>query len=237
MDTIELWDGSTKAVIDPIGAWLTNLSDEFGDILYPKRTLNNANGESKLRGGCHVCLPNFGPGGDSGQPQHGFGREAIWEMKEQHPSKAVLELKNGKGEYDTLQSFLTYTLGQSSMAFTLELTNSGERPLRVAPGFHPYFALDRDEGQVTLNGNQYDVQDLAGTEFFVNKTTMDLKLRRRNIKITSENLPTWAFWTDQLGEYVCCEPTVGGYTFLDVPRDIEKLLPGKTASYTFTISW
>ncbi len=237
MDTIELWNGTTKALIDPLGAWLTNVSDDLGDVLYPKRSLKDAAGETKIRGGCHVCLPNFGAGGDSGMLQHGFARQMPWTISQQQQSAAVLTLANGKDGYEALHSTLTYILNESSITVELELVNQGDAPLRVAPGFHPYFALNPDEGRVTLNGLAHDTQDLAGTEFFEDKNTMKLELRRRLITITSDNLPKWAFWTDQLGDYVCCEPTVGGYTFLQEPSDQELLQPHKTLSYAMTISW
>lgn len=237
MDTIELWNGSTKALIDPVGGWLTNLSDDYGDILYPQRKLKNENGKKKLRGGCHVCLPNFGPGGNSGQSQHGFGREMIWEVQEQGSSSCQLRLKEGGAGYETLESRLRYTVNESTITMMLELRNNGEKDLRVAPAFHPYLALDRGEGQVTLNDNHYDVQDLASTEFFEGDGKMTLQLQKRTLTLESENLSTWALWSDQLGDYVCCEPTFDGYAFLHNSSENELLQPGKSAQFSMTISW
>lgn len=237
MNEIELWHGSTKALIDPIGGWLTNLSDDNGDVLFPKRNLTAVDGAKKQRGGCHVCLPNFGPGGDSDQPQHGFGREMIWEIVETQPSQAVLTLPAGKDDYETLRSTLTYTLDGRSIDIALKLENTGEKSLRVAPGFHPYFVLDRNEEEVNLNGQVYETINLAGTEFFDDKDSMHLQLNRHNIATSSHNLPTWAFWTDKLDDYVCVEPTVGGYTFLEKQSEIETLVAGETQTYSMTISW
>lgn len=237
MDILELWNGTTKALIDPVGAWLTNLSDDSGDILYPKRTRTTPTGEAKDRGGCHVCLPNFGPGGQSGLPQHGFGRTAVWLPGDVTPTSAELELTGGAPAYEALVSRIQYTLHPSSLHIRLQLTNNGTTNLRVAPGFHPYFALDRDENNVLLNGQTYTTADLAGTEFFNNRTAMNLTTKRRIISITSDGLPTWAFWTDRLGDYVCVEPTVGGYTFLETQATDEVLGSGDARVYGVSLQW
>jgi glucose-6-phosphate 1-epimerase len=137
---IELFNGSAKAIIDPRGAWLTNLSDDYGDILYPKRTLVAGDGTKKARGGSHVCLPNFGPGGDSGQPQHGFGRVMDWEVTDTTAASAMLTLAHGNNDYANLSALLTYHLESQSIIMTLEVTNDGAADMRLAPAFHPHFS-------------------------------------------------------------------------------------------------
>lgn len=237
MDTIELWSGTTKALIDPIGAWLTNLSDDRGALLYPKRTLTDADGVKKQRGGCHVCLPNFGPGGESDQPQHGFGREVIWAVEEVNLSQVVLKLAHGSGDYESLAAKLIYALSERRIEVSLELSNNGSTSLRVAPGFHPYFVLDREEQQVVLNGQTYDTAELEQTDFFADQTEMKLSLQRHDITVSSSGLSVWALWADRLAEYVCVEPTFGGNTFLEPVREDERLMPGATCTYTMAISW
>ena len=71
---ITLHTGTTTATITTDGAYITSLADERGDVFYPLQQLATSDGARKTRGGCHVCLPNFGPGGASGLAQHGFGR-------------------------------------------------------------------------------------------------------------------------------------------------------------------
>ncbi len=237
MDIIELWSGSTKALVSIDGGWLTNLSDDYGDILFPKRKLEAADGNKKQRGGSHVCLPNFGPGGLSDQPQHGFGRAMVWQVQQQTQSAVALELPQGDEEYQALSSILTYALDGASLTMTLKVTNNGNESLRLAPGFHPYFSLKEGEGQVHVNDQTYDVQDLADTEFFTSDSAT-LRLDRRTITIRSADLTTWALWSDQLGNYVCCEPTLGGYLFEnDEPQASELLAPGESRTYQASISW
>lgn len=238
MDIVELWSGSTKALVSIDGAWLTNLSDDNGDILFPKRLLTAADGSKKQRGGCHVCLPNFGPGGMSDQVQHGFGRQMVWAVARQTQSEVTLELPNGDDEYPDLSSQITYALDGASIRITLKVTNNGSDALRLAPGIHPYFATTDGEGQVSIDDRRTDIQDLAGTLFYEGRSKQ-LALQKRTITMTSDDLTTWAAWSDQLGNYVCLEPTFAGYAFTDADEapDDQLLQPSESRTYSATIQW
>ena len=98
---IELYNGDAKAIISTHGGYVTNLANDDGDILFPKRTLKAPDGSEKVRGGCHVCLPNFGPGGDTGLAQHGFGRTSEWVVASKSEAAVELTLK-GEGEYTVM---------------------------------------------------------------------------------------------------------------------------------------
>jgi galactose mutarotase-like enzyme len=234
---IELWNGGSKAIVDPQGAWLTNLSDEYGDILYPKRTLTAEDGSKKLRGGCHVCLPNFGPGGESDQPQHGFGRVSSWEVTDKTESSVLLTLARGDGVYQDLSALLTYQLEANAIVMTLELVNDGDGELRVAPGFHPYFSTLHDKEGVRINGENRRLDELSEVEFSTGARRL-LETSQRDFVIESRNLNTWALWTDTLAPYVCVEPTFRGFAFLEkIPSKDELLSPGETRMFTATITW
>ena len=233
---VELTHGTTKAIIDPRGAYLTNLSDEDGDIFFPKRNLTAPDGAVKVRGGCHVCLPNFGPGGNSGQPQHGFGRTSDWEVTDKTENGIILTLAEGEGEYKDMSTILTYQLGDNMIMMTCEVTNNGTADLRVAPAFHPYFSLT-GESEVEIDGVKEKLDDLGEAEFFEgNEHT--LETAGRSFAMTSTELPMWAKWTDQLGKYVCVEPSQNGFTFLnDTPETAELLAPGGLKTYKVSITW
>lgn len=235
---IELHMNKTHATIDTQGAWLTRLSDETGEILFPKASLPDGNGGTKTRGGCHVCLPNFGPGGNSEQLQHGFGRQVEWEIREEGGNYAVLELARGHGDYEALSSRLTFLLEDTILRMTLNVTNtSAHNELRIAPGFHPYFALDDSETTIELNGARTAISSLDNTEFS-DQPQQTIRTNRREIQCTSQNLPVWAQWSDLLGNYVCVEPTLAGYAFLkDTPDTNELLAPGEAKLFSFEMTW
>lgn len=233
---ITLTNGSAHAVVNPDGAWVEELEDDENAIFFPKSSLVDTSGDEKTRGGMHICLPNFGPGGDSGLAQHGFGRTSVWTVLQQDASSVELELKITEGTYSGLVARVEYRLEGNSLTATLSLTNEGAAVLRVAPGFHPYFALNSSERSVAVNGKKYDLAKLGGTEY-ITADAADVITANRQVTITTENLKTWAIWTDQLGSYVCVEPTFGGNRFLEAEQADERLEPGETKRYSVTISY
>jgi D-hexose-6-phosphate mutarotase len=233
---VELVHGTTKAIVDPQGAYLTNLSDDNGDLLFPKRNLTAPDGSVKQRGGSHICLPNFGPGGSSSQPQHGFGRTSTWEVTDKTENGIILTLAEGEGGYKDMATVLTYQLADNMIMMSCEATNNGSEPLRVAPAFHPYFSLT-GESEVEIDGQKELLGDLAEAQFFEGDTH-ELKTSSRTFTVVSDSLPVWAKWTDQLGRYVCVEPSLGGFTFLeDTPKPEEMLGAGESKTYKVSITW
>lgn len=234
MAEIELYMGSTKAVVSTNGGYVTNLADETGDVLYPKRTLKNAAGEEKTRGGCHVCMPNFGPGGDSGLAQHGYGRMSEWQIIEQSENAADFAL-SGEGAYAAMDATLHYEVLDRMFEMTLTLKNLGDTDLAVAPGFHPYFF--RGKHTPEIDDEVYEnLDELEGTKF-IDGPRHELILGDRSLRLTSEELTTWAVWTDQLGDYVCVEPTYAGYAFIGDDSQTQTLRAGEHRTYTTTIVW
>lgn len=229
----ELKTGVASAQVSLDGAWVETLTLENASVFYPKTTLETPSG-AKIRGGMHVCLPNFGPGGDSGLAQHGFGRTSTWTLQEQTANSVRLELEAQPAPYHNLQAVLRYELSDDSLLATLSVTNTGNEPLRVAPGFHPYFQVDTDETTAVVNNTTYELADIEGTEFMT-ADSVALKIARQNLKLTGTNLSTWAIWTDQLGDYVCVEPTLGGNRFLEPTAADELLSASETRDYTLKI--
>ena len=230
---ITLHTGTTTVTITTDGAYITSLADERGDVFYPLQQFTTSDGECKTRGGCHVCLPNFGPGGASGLAQHGFGRTSQWQVVE-HTSDRVELMLRGSGAYAGLESRLVYTVAEHQLAMQLTLVNVGEDELLVAPAFHPYFAYD---GMLVLDGQPLaDLAPLAET-IFVDGSTRQLATGRRTITLQSEGLPRWAVWTDELGPYLCVEPTHSGNSFADNPAHAAALVPGQMARYGVRVGW
>lgn len=232
---IELWNGSSRATVDPLGAWLTNLSDDNGDILYPKRSLKAADGTSKDRGGLFVCAPNFGPGGNSELPQHGFARTKEWEVIDKTETSVLLKLMPAEGNYQDVSFVVSYQLNDQVLIATLDVANDNSHHVRIAPAFHPYFATQ--ESDVKMNGQAQDLSELHEA-VFEESDQQELEIAGRTITVESKELTMWAKWTDELGPYICVEPSLAGFSFLnDTPASAEMLQPGETKTFTFTMSW
>jgi glucose-6-phosphate 1-epimerase len=232
---IELWNGEAKAIVDPMGAWLTNLSDDNGDILYPKRSFKTGDSAAKDRGGLFVCAPNFGPGGNSGLAQHGFGRSKEWEVVDKTGSSVLLKLMPTEGEYKDVSFVVSYQLNDRVLITSLDIANDNDSVVRVAPAFHPYFATH--DGMVKINGEKQSLGDLHEA-IFEQGETQEIELVNRMITCDAPRLTTWARWTDELGAYVCLEPSLAGFSFLnDIPAPEEMINSGETKTYSFTLTW
>ncbi len=233
---ISIRRGSVEASIDPNGAWVSELRRDDVPVFFPRTELKSENGDVKQRGGMHVCLPNFGPGGDSGLPQHGFGRTHEWRVVSKHGAHVELLLENGSSHYMGLESRLVYEVSSGAFKAKLVVKNVDGLSLRLAPAFHPYFQLDEPESAVMVNGTVYELSELAGTEF-IEADTVDFRSHEQRLSLSQQGLGTWAIWTDRLGDYVCVEPTFGGNRFLEPLQPGEELLPGDVRTYQLTISF
>lgn len=228
-----LQSGDTKAVVELDGAYIATLQAGAHDIFYPKQTMTLADGTIKQRGGSHVCLPQFGPGGENGLEQHGYGRQRTWSMVEASDTEITLSL-DGEGAYSLLRATLTYRLSSDRLVSTLELCNIGSDTLAVAPAFHPYFAYD-DSFQI--DGTVYsDLSVFEGT-LFVDGNQHVLEDSVRRVVVHSDTLQRWALWTDQLAEYICIEPTWSGNVFAEDMARADILAPDQCKRYDYWVSW
>ena len=139
MTKIILQNQTARMCINTQGAYVDSLSLAGQTVFFPKTTLT-INGAAKLRGGMHPCLPQFGPDGGNGLGHHGFGRTAEWFLAESAASTACLLLHQAEAGYQNIDWRLDYSLPQPDQAcFRLSAHNRGKTPVRIAPGFHPYF--------------------------------------------------------------------------------------------------
>jgi glucose-6-phosphate 1-epimerase len=228
--TIELVRGELSATVTTEGAWIETFAQANRPIFFPKQIFMMGD-VPKLRGGCHVCLPNFGPGGDSGQPQHGYGRQVEWEIVTQSDTNVALSLSHGVDGYESLTSELRYELRDNGMNMELVVENTGQTDLPLSPGFHPYFATT-DAQEVNINGQDYRLNELAEAQFLEGQNTA-LHINNSNYELYSSQLPTWAVWSDRLADYVCLEPTAAGNSFQTGSASL--IQPGQTQKHSFLV--
>ncbi len=230
---IELRHGDKKAVVDTNGGYLINYADENGDIIYPKRVITTENGEQKTRGGSHVCMPNFGPGGESGQDQHGYGRSSEWNIAESGDNHVEFTLE-GQGDYSDMPAKLRYELTDSGLAMELQLVNNGSSVLEVGPAFHPYFMTG---DHMVVDGESFDMEAYKEMVLSDESDEKLINTNHRTIMLKSTNMPFWAQWSDRLSGYFCIEPNYGGFTFVpENHRRTDALQPGEAKSYKLEVN-
>jgi glucose-6-phosphate 1-epimerase len=164
-----------------------------------------------IRGGIPVIFPWFGP--REGQPQHGFGRMKMWDLKEVTP-RATGEITVRLGLPDCPEAALwpkfsaeyIVTVGQT-LAAELIITNTSDQELVFENCLHTYFNVaDISAVRIRgLNGTDY----LDQMERFARK-----KEDREEIEITCEtdriylNTPaTVEIMDSRLGRTIMVEKT------------------------------
>lgn len=214
------------------GAYVTHLNDENGSaILAPLSILGP---EAKKRGGCHVCLPYFGADA-AGRPQHGFGRDLSWRIEENNRVISAYFETDVPG-WSGFRAQIDYTAGVREFAMELKVFNGGTEARRVSPGFHPYFALEGND--IELDGRRVKANEFGEAQF-IEGPTHTLVTGTHSFTLHSDELQTWALWSDRLGDYFCVEPTFRGpsHEAGTEALDGELLAPGEERYYRFTIQW
>jgi D-hexose-6-phosphate mutarotase len=137
--------------VDPRGAYIRRLEYKSKQLFFPYTEFD----DGKIRGGMHVCLPNFGPAPDQDLNQHGFGREALWQLATTKNEPGVVRCRmNGstshkvipkrfEGLYVRLVYSVTFNAEANTVNLAADLTvlNRGRVNMNVAPAFHPYFSI------------------------------------------------------------------------------------------------
>ncbi len=220
--------------VDSHGAYLTRLVDGAGSpILFEQIEI-----DGKRRGGSHVCLPYFGADAAGVLPQHGFGRDVEWDVVAVNDHEIHCSYKEMNDElFSGLVAEIVYRLNEAGNSFTTELNiaNTGDKPLAVSPGFHPYFAVDPSD--VRLNGERINLVDFEPYEDFPNTEEMTIETVGRAMTVSSRDLRHMVVWTNLRGDYLCVEPTHSGHSFDSAERSGNLLHTGEAATYLYVTSW
>jgi galactose mutarotase-like enzyme len=238
--TREIVQGDASFVYDEQGGYICELARSGRNIIFPKTTIDD-----KTRGGCHVCLPNFGPAPEgSGLGQHGFGRDSKWESQvvsdgEVHLVLGPDSVESQSQAYDQMSAEITYHLDETSFSAALAVGNQGQTDLEIAPGFHPYFDLG-DQTTFTVDGEELSLDDVAGTLY--RDGVEEAVVNGQVIKFSNHNLNRFAIWskpsdTADGRHYICIEPTYNGASFVEDGRSPMVLPPGEEKTFGFNIAW
>lgn len=218
--------------VDRQGAILTEYKVDGGDILLPRQKIDGA-----MRGGSHVCVPNFGPGGKSDQPQHGYGRNVKWQFSLVNDNGIYLRYMQRHGDFAGLETILAYELFEFGLQTRLLCINHSEQDFHLAPGFHPYFNNQTGQSSFIFDGKEYDARNLAEMKPHRAKGDITIvELAHRRLRIRACWLNNFALWTASPDKYICIEPTLAGnaYTNGNLAKQ-DRLLAGSEAEYGFII--
>lgn len=241
--TFELKTPTSRLGISDQGGYVTdwkvkNTSGEWVDILYV--------GTELKRTGIPILFPYYGPS-ESGMGQHGFGRNLKWKVVSSSETTATLELTDQDLSSETKKLYpyqfktqIILKLYESSFEYTLTVENNGVTPLPIAPGLHPYWAIDHaKKPEVTLEN--YPEVDLAKIDWditppdieylFKNPVTINFPNKNITIEDLSDKITKLVVWSQPLNapdhDFICFEPV----TLARGSYDVKPILVKKGISF------
>ena len=192
------------------------------DVLWLSDTAQ-LSGDRPIRGGAPLCWPWFGPatGIYEGEPQHGYVRNVIWQLKavEESEDKVILRLSpilpQPLTEKLGLQLEVTYEFSDA-LNMTMNTQNISQQERELSQAIHSYFALDDIKQSKLLglkdssfldkltNKSQKQTQDViltAATDrvYLNHESELILESPNRSLLITGQghdSVVVWNPWQD-----------------------------------------
>ncbi|WP_073997269.1 aldose epimerase family protein [Anaerococcus urinomassiliensis] len=218
-------NSSLVAEVNTNGGYIDSL--KLGDklIFFPK-VMVKIGDELKVRGGMHVCAPNFSADKIFNKlPSHGFCRDRDWKIEDSNDSAIRLSLSiEGEGDYEDVLFKLSYELVEKSLFATVKIENNSSSDKIIAPAFHPYFYANHDD--FVIDDIQINKDDLPNS-IYSKSNSQGFRANGNHIMVKGiTNVNEFVFWTDFKGDYICVEPTYNSIAFSDKNKQTYKLGPG-----------
>jgi galactose mutarotase-like enzyme len=265
-------DAKARVVLAPArGGMVTRFIVGDTNVLYlDTDTLKDPT--KNVRGGIPVLFPIAGrltddkyqvDGVTYTMKQHGFARNVPWAIVDQATDGGARLGLALTPSHVTRPQFpfefrlaMTYVLSEGRLTLQMRVSNTGERPMPIHPGLHPYFQLaDRNKRAARV------VTD--ATRAFDNRTGATIELHEpidlsgdvvdvhvldhwpRNVRLTrpqDRDLELWlgvpdrvlVVWTERGRDFVCVEPWTTLRNALNEGRAVI-VPPGGTHETTFSI--
>jgi galactose mutarotase-like enzyme len=216
-----------------------------------------------VRGGNPVLFPAAGPLKDNTyhhqdrnfeMKQHGFARNVSWEVTSHSTEGAASLTLTLRSSEATQKQFpfafevaITYSLQGKSLKVTQEYRNTGDQPLPLHAGFHPYFYVsDAKKGEARVSTgatrafDNVTKQEGAFSGFDLTQKEVDLHLKDhgstrsvfqrpglRAVEIAgSEEFTHWVVWTLTGKDFVCVEPWTAPGNALNTKERLLHVAPG-----------
>jgi galactose mutarotase-like enzyme len=241
--------GNTKIGVIPEICLVSHFQVGSWEVLYRPSETGNVK-----RWGMPLMIPNFsrlknGIFQEKGTslPIHGFGRDLPWTVIEQDEARLSMQLRSSDSTRQTYPYEFTFTSSivaeEGSLTYTLRMENRSGETMPIAPGFHPYIAVARqDKARLMSDGpagfavgdfdwvtripdNSYpfphhvSIQVPGGGTVTMAELPVDNRYVLANMQLWSEppSRPDC--------DFVCFEPTVGSEDALNRPADRLNIAP------------
>lgn len=156
-DRIVIESANAKVGVNPEGGYVTSWqvknpnTGKFDDVLYVGSVIK--------RTGIPILFPNYNDSGFKDQAgedlmTHGFGRNSIWTIVQVLTSTKVTLTLNQNAISEEARKLYPYNFETSieveaaedgSLLYSLNVKNTDSKPIPIAPGLHPYWAIPHSE--------------------------------------------------------------------------------------------
>ncbi|MCZ7643885.1 MAG: hypothetical protein M5U26_01150 [Planctomycetota bacterium] len=249
-ETVKLHCDKTEVRVAPArGAIVTGLTVGGKEVLYLDRaTLEDPS--KNVRGGVPTLFPYAGkldggifkPAGTE-MKQHGFGRNSAWPVREQNASRVRMRLEASAETravypYGFVAEQSVWALPRG-MQIEMHVANTGEKPLPVSPGWHPYFCCPGPQkpevkgdvpgisGDKLGNDVEFDfgvVAPASGRAHFaipgLGRMSLSFEPRMRHLQV----------WSQPGKDFICLEPFWGPNNTVNTERR-DEVPPGASRTY------
>jgi Galactose mutarotase and related enzymes len=265
---IELVKGSLKAELNQAGAHVDRIL--FSGITVIKESTDG----HQTHGGVAPLIPYANrlkdgkytwdnstfsfPTGTDGNSIHGFGKDKIWEIVEQHSEKVKLYVSLEDRAYPfKVSAQMQFILSDTGFAHNIKFTNNGNKSAPLAPGFHPYFntgnrwelkfqtspekVIKSDEFFPSGNFVQYHKRFSKGIHSFDTcfKYMGNVEIRgdELNFLLTPSNANYIMVYDGAYSENrsVAVEPMASGINAFNTGDDLKVLKPGESWNFGYNV--
>ncbi len=217
---ISLENSLSHIEVNSNGAYIDNFEVKGKSIFFPK-VMVKIGDKLKVRGGMHVCAPNFGEDEILHDlANHGFARDLNWNVDDYGKDYVSLSL-DGIKFYKDIRFYLDYRLDGSSLIAKLKVINKSGSKVLLAPGFYPYFYADHKP--IVINNKDIEKSKLCDGIIDGDRSQRFVTDGNDIVIEGIENINEYVFWSDFKGDYLCVEPTYRSIAFKDDSRLPHKL--------------
>lgn len=189
-------------------------------------------GSDPKRRGIPILFPYFGKPSPE-LPQHGFGRDTLWRCVNKDESSMSMSISSADIS-DTAKGYYPYRfeanielalIEPNSLQYMLKVKNTGDTPLPISPGLHPYWSIAHEakmrlvvDSLPNFNASTIDWDHAPpDTDFaFNNPTTFHTDTYSMVIKdmsTQSDKIKQLTIWSQPHSspdhDFVCIEPICG----------------------------
>jgi galactose mutarotase-like enzyme len=189
-------------------------------------------GSDLKRRGIPILFPYFGkPSAEL--PQHGFGRDTLWRCV--HVDELSMSMMISEVDiYDAARKYypyrfeatITLTLIESNiLQYTLKVKNTGDTPLPISPGLHPYWSIPQDakkklkvDGVTGFDADAVDWENAPPDADFSFHNPTSFHIDKYSVAMTDtspngEKVKQLTIWSQSLDKadhnFICIEPICG----------------------------